>query len=224
MDIKYIYDQSNKVNDAYNYILSKIESGEYPQGMLLIERKLCSELEMSRTPVRSALARLASEGELVVYTPNLGMSVRILTEKDIEEIYELRSILDSAALLRFITNASEQNIEEISALTEKLEDCSAREDFEGVALLSGNIHQYILNNCNNTRLSKILSNLLPHIRYMRLQFMHKGNADEINEYIVAFHKKYLNAIKSRNANSAVSILSEHYKIMKNIQLTLLKNN
>ncbi len=222
MDIKYIYDQNSKVTEAYNYISSKIETGEYPQGMLLIERKLCAELEMSRTPVRSALSQLASEGELVVYTPNVGMSVRILTEKDICEIYELRSILDSTAVRHFISNASDENIRELSELTSKLTEVALNSDFESASLISGNIHQYILNHCDNTRLSKILNNLLPHIRYMRLQFMKHENPENIKKHIVDFHRDYLNAIAERDSDKAVSVLFDHYGITKKMQIDLLK--
>lgn len=222
MDIKYIYDQNSKVTEAYDYILKKIETGEYPQGMLLIERKLCAELGMSRTPVRSALSQLASEGELVVYTPNVGMSVKILTEKDIIEIYELRTILDSTAVRRFIASATDENINELKCLTTELNAAAEALDFEKASLISGNIHQYILNHCDNTRLSKILKNLLPHIRYMRLQFMKQSGIESMKKHILDFHTNYFNAISERDEEKAVSVLFKHYSITRDIQIELNK--
>ena len=64
-----------KAKAAYDYISSRIETGEFPPGMMLVERQLCEQLGISRSPVRTALTRLANEGELVQYVPKAGMRV-----------------------------------------------------------------------------------------------------------------------------------------------------
>ena len=97
-----------KAKTAYDYISSRIETGEFPPGMMLVERQLCEQLGISRSPVRTALTRLANEGELVKYVPKVGMRVSELSRKDVRELYDLRSILDGAAVARFTERATGQ--------------------------------------------------------------------------------------------------------------------
>src|SRR3990172_4576872 len=81
---------------VYRRIRRSIILGEFPFGSSLSETELARRLEVSKTPVREALRRLAQEG-LVLTTPHKGAVVASLTVEDLEEIYLMRSRLESLA-------------------------------------------------------------------------------------------------------------------------------
>ena len=221
MNIKYIDDQTNKQNDAYSYISQKIESGEYPQGMMLIERRICAELNISRTPVRSALAQLASEGELVDYYPNFGMSVRRVTEQDIREIYAIRTMIDTTAVTHFIKQNDPVNMQKLAQINEDIQAALSRGNTADVTMLIGVMYQFVLDNCNNSRLSKIMTNILPRIRQLRHDLLMHQSPMENQKDFCDFCKNYVSAVRKGKTKEAVSLLSEHYDQMMEKQLKLI---
>ena len=80
---------------AYHTIKENILNLTYPPGMVLTEAMLTKELEMSRSPVRTAIQMLQVEG-LIVSDYYKSMTVKEITDKDINEIYQLRELLGGA--------------------------------------------------------------------------------------------------------------------------------
>src|SRR5690554_6177336 len=100
---------------VYNRIKQNILSETYPQGYHLQEKELAAELGVSRSPVREALKSLSAEG-LTESVPHKGVIVKILTEKEICEIYELRAILEYAALENTIKVMNNEAIEKFNSI------------------------------------------------------------------------------------------------------------
>nr|WP_312866553.1 GntR family transcriptional regulator [Streptomyces boluensis] len=84
---------------AERLVRARIHSGTYAQGTRLRERELSETLGVSRIPVREALVRLAAEG-LVVLSPRRGATVRRLTLRDVDELFDLRLSLEVFAARR----------------------------------------------------------------------------------------------------------------------------
>ena len=78
---------------VYEAIRQNICEGHYQPGQRLQEVELAESLHVSRSPVREALRRLAADG-LVVEHPNRGVFVRVFTPQDIEEIFDVRVMLE----------------------------------------------------------------------------------------------------------------------------------
>jgi DNA-binding GntR family transcriptional regulator len=84
-------------DQAYERIKSRLLNNEYPPWSFLSERQLAENLGMSKTPVRAALERLASEGFIMV-SPQQGIVVRELSVHEIADQYEIRVALESYTL------------------------------------------------------------------------------------------------------------------------------
>ena len=190
----------SKSKAAYEYISQQIESGAFPPGMMLVERQLCEQLGMSRSPVRTALTRLANEGELVTYTPNRGMCVTALTRRDVEEIYELRILLDSEGLRLFIRRASDAEIAELGELYGKMIESYERGDIEEMVRYDVLFHRYYTSHCGNTRLHAMFRTVFSPLRRFRWEIV-RMMPESIAE-IQNLHAKLYEAIQARDEDSA----------------------
>lgn len=217
-NMKFISDLGNKQQEAYEQISMRIELGDFPPGMLLIERQLCDELGMSRTPVRAALQQLASEGELVIYSPNYGMSVRILTARDVREIFELREVLDGAAVEKFISCASDDAIDAAWVLVRSMRHAAESGDRRALGQYYGHVLQFILDHSENSRMSRIMSRMLPQIRRLRTAFIQSQSMEETIVDLVEWQEQYIEAITARDVKTARMLLRDHLSRMCDKQI------
>lgn len=84
---------------AYEVIKQWIVSGQAPPGTFLSERQLVTQLGMSKTPIRTALERLDSEG-LVTVWPQQGVIVRELSVHEVVDLFEIRQALERHVVCR----------------------------------------------------------------------------------------------------------------------------
>lgn len=101
-------------------IREAILSGIYGPDEKLPQEHLAHELGVSRIPVRSALRQLEAEG-LVRFTPHRGATVRALEAADIEEIYQLRIMLETFALRSAIQLVSPEELDVLESIAEELD-------------------------------------------------------------------------------------------------------
>ena len=94
-------------DQAYEIIKNNIMNLTYPPGMPLTEALLTEELGMSRNPVRTALKMLQSEG-LIVTDYYKSMTVKEITDKDINELYQLRELLEGSAFKLIFEGGKEE--------------------------------------------------------------------------------------------------------------------
>ncbi|MGB3327611.1 MAG: GntR family transcriptional regulator [Thermomicrobiales bacterium] len=84
---------------AYGHIRNAILTGTYEAGAMLGEVRLATEIGVSRTPIRMALARLQDEGWVTLY-PKRGALVRGLTDRAVNDLVDVRYVLESTSVLR----------------------------------------------------------------------------------------------------------------------------
>ncbi len=84
---------------AYNHIRGALMEGRWPEGTFISPAKLAKQIGISYTPVREAVIQLASEG-LVEQIPKLGVCTRRLTRQEMEQLFDLREILEAGAARR----------------------------------------------------------------------------------------------------------------------------
>src|SRR5207253_6186016 len=104
---------------ATELIREAIVDGRLEPGRRLKEEELARELGISRTPVREALLVLQSEG-LVAAEPNRGATVRSHDAEDLDDLYQLRALLEGYAARRAATRIAEEALGELAASCERL--------------------------------------------------------------------------------------------------------
>ena len=209
-----------KAKTAYDYISAKIETGEFPPGMMLVERQLCEQLGISRSPVRTALTQLANEGELVKYVPKQGMCVSELTSRDVGELYDLRVILDAAAVERFIANASMQEIVGACRLYQRMSECYESGDMEGTVRYDVLFHRYYTERCGNEHLNELFGRVFSPLRRFRWDIIKLGR--DKTDRLMELHSRLAAAIRTKDAAAAAAAETESNTLMCEWHLSWLQ--
>ncbi len=171
------------------------------------ETEVGQRLGVSRTPVREALFRLRNEGFLDV-EPKSGWSVRPIDFGKLEELYDLRIVLEMASLMRLCTRPAGESSPALDALkavwlvpvAERLTD--ARE----VGALDEDFHASLVRATGNSEMARVHWDVTERIRIIRhLDFT---RADRI-EATYNEHAKILRAVLQRKADQAQLLLKSH---------------
>ncbi len=205
---------------VYNEVREALLCGQFKKGEWLTEHMLTQKLGVSRTPVRSALQRLAEDG-LVSMTPNRGAVVIGIAKEDIVDIYRIRMRLEglaSAMAAEKITDGAKQQLSENVAL---FEFYVQRQDTEHIEELDTAFHSMIYEASGSRTLERILTDLHSNTKAYRSQSLCVPGrlARTLEE-----HKEILGAILTGNAEKAEKLTSAHIECaMENMLVVLAEN-
>ncbi len=96
-------------NKAYKYIKDKIITCEFQPGTFIDEKQIAEDLCVSRTPIRDAINVLSNEN-LVNIIPKKGIIVTKITSKDVQEVFQVREIIEPIAISNFAYNLSVERL------------------------------------------------------------------------------------------------------------------
>jgi DNA-binding GntR family transcriptional regulator len=191
--------------DATERLREMIVQGELAPGAKLVERVLCERLGVSRTPLREAIKRLASEG-LVALQPNRGAIVTPLTLEQVRETFEVMGALEALAGRLACRNATDESLAETRALHFEMLACHARGDLAGYFRCNQAIHFAIVAASGNATLVTTYRQLNAHVLRARyLANLSRARWDRA----VAEHEAMLGALVARDGERLPQLLSEH---------------
>jgi len=182
-----------------------IVQGELAPGAKLVERVLCERLGVSRTPLREAIKRLASEG-LVALQPNRGAIVTALTLEQVRETFAVIGALEALAGQLACRNITDAQLAEIRALHFEMLACHARGDLAGYFRCNQAIHVAIVAAGGNRTLAATYRHLNAHV--LRARYMANLSRERWDR-AVAEHEAMLNALAARDGERLQRLLSEH---------------
>ena len=204
---------------AYNQIKDALCRGEIVGGDILSESQLAQELGMSRTPVREALRTLASENWLEIKN-GVGAYVKPLSSKDIEDLYEVRCLLEVQAVKTAAYRISEGEIDaleqQFQALLEEYER-GAFPDPAYFSQLDWTLHELIVERCTNNYLKSIMRNNTSNIK--RYQLLSFGARNDMKDSALQ-HLNILSLLRRRDVPALTKALAEHLSW----SAAFLKNN
>ena len=120
-----------------------IRTGELAPGDRLIQEELCQQLDVSRQPVREALRSLQSEGLVAERERGGGYVVRVFTEEEIRENYELRKLLEGRATAQAADDADEAFLRNLEATNAQFRESGSSGDPGGVLEANRRFHSLI---------------------------------------------------------------------------------
>lgn len=201
------YQENSLRGNVFRSIRDGILNGKYKEHEELREVALGKELGVSRTPVREALRQLELEG-LVTIIPNKGAYVTGITEKDIDDIYEMRFMLEGLCARWATKHITEEQLDELDEIIFLSEFHARRENSsaEQIAELDGRFHKVLYEASQSRMLSHVLTDF--H-RYSRMSGKSSRAADERARKSIREHKLILRAIRDRDADLAEQLANEH---------------
>ncbi|CAD7036125.1 Transcriptional regulator GntR family [Pseudorhizobium banfieldiae] len=210
----------------------RILNGDFPGGTRLFEVPLAETLQISRTPIREAMSRLAEEG-LLDRLANGGFVVRSFTFADVVDAIELRGVLEgTAARLAAERGAPARRLQEMEEVLIQLDDCFGAApndvDFEGYSELNGQFHRILVELSGSAVLQREID------RATRLPFASpsaflsdRTNIDVFRQSLHVAqeqHRALVSAIGSREGTRAEFIAREHARIARrNLEYVTLED-
>ncbi|GDX32216.1 GntR family transcriptional regulator [Actinomycetes bacterium] len=200
---------SRLAESAYERLRTQILSGERVHGERLTEVEVARDLGISRTPVREALRRLAAEG-LVDVSLNRGASVARWGSADLQEIFDLRAILESDAARRATTRAGSEVILVLDEVCQEMDYIFT--NFDGItslrslAELNRRFHKTIIEAAASPRLSSIIESLthVPVVMQTFTQYSSHALSRSLQH-----HREIVDAMRARDASWAENVMRAH---------------
>jgi len=181
-----------------------ILEGRLRPGERLKEDMLAKELDVSRTPVREAIAMLQAEGLLEAHQ-HRGAEVRSYTPAELEEIYDLRSILEGYGARRAATRITQRDLARLRGSVERMEKLQPK-DLEHLVQQNGIFHDTILQAADSQRLVTMVTQTraLPLI-YQSYAWYTPAQLSTSLEY----HRRVLSALERHDAEQAEYDMRHH---------------
>jgi len=217
------YDVKNEVTDKYSLrgrvfhrLREDILNGKYAEHEELREVTIGEEMGVSRTPVREAFRQLELEG-LIQIIPNKGAYVTGITEKDVKDIYMIRSLLEGLCARWATENITQEQMDEMEENVYLAKFHAQKGHLEQLAELDNRFHDILYEACNSKMLEHQLKDFHQYVMRVRKKTLANANrGPKSNEE----HELIMEAIKSGNAELAEQLANRH---MVNAYENMVKN-
>ena len=193
---------------VFDYIASRIISGDYPGGTQIRQDAVANELGVSRIPVREALVQLEAAGLLNIEM-HKGAIVVELSIDDAIDLFDTRAVMEPFLAKLAVKSASNADIERIEKIHEAyLEKIKENADPEELSRLNWDFHIALLEPSRRKRSISLVKSLHNSAdRYLRMQIKPKiAQKKAVND-----HQAILDAYKARKASEVERLLRQHVK-------------
>jgi DNA-binding GntR family transcriptional regulator len=199
----------NLAESVYRGLKSDIFEFRLPPGSRFSENEVAARARVSRTPVREALFRLEREGYVQVHAKS-GWSVRPLDFDLLDHLYDLRLVLETAAVQRLCSADPKDRLADLARIW-LVAPRSRLTDGVRVARLDEEFHSTLVEAAGNPELARVHQSITERIRIVRrLDFTHP----ERIVYTYLEHGQILRAMLARSSARAVQLLSSHIEASK----------
>ena len=213
-------ERPRSLNDiAYEGIKGHILKGKLLAGEIYSELELARTLGISRTPVREALIRLSAD-HLIVFHPRKGISVNYFSREDIENLFELRQIIECAVATK-IKNLSRQQIQIMRDLVADQEADLKESGGASFFEFDRKFHLFFIDSCGNRFMVQTNNSLRNYIATSsQSALMQKGRAEEV----VREHQAIVEAIAAGDIEKTIEAVKIHLQSSKVAALESYEEN
>jgi DNA-binding GntR family transcriptional regulator len=193
---------------AVDHLRHLILSRQLQPGERLVQDELAGRLGVSRTPVREALHKLASEG-LVTFSSYKGASVADFSLSELEDIYTVRSALESHAAYLAAQRITDEELEQLEVLLRQIEEAFQEKDFLHLLEVHHQFHASICTAAKRQRLCKLA------IQHLELTDLYQRMALSLGRGAknpVVEHEEMLETLRRRDADAACHLIRVHLQM------------
>lgn len=192
-------------NLAQREIEHMILGGEFMPGERINENALANQLGISRGPVREACRALAAMG-LVQLIPNRGIFIRMISEEEAREVYEMRAGIFGYAGKLLARQINDTQLVYLNRLVEQMEAAAQVNDFDRYYAPNLTFHDFLVSATGNRRLIAIYHDLVRQLHLFRSRGLVSGDGmlDSNRE-----HREIVAALEARDAQRAFEAMAGH---------------
>ncbi len=190
---------------AYAFAKARILDGRFPGGTLITEGNVAAATGVSRTPVREAFSRLASEGLLKVY-PKRGALVVPVSPAEVESVMEARLLVEQFAVEKVIAFETELGTAPDDAIA-KQEQFAANTDLRRFVEADHEFHRVFVAAAANTILLQLHDSMRDRQNRMGLVALLRD--DSRTPQALEEHRMLVQAVAARDADAARKIVKMH---------------
>lgn len=203
-------------NQAYEYLYQKIVSCEYLPGQELNEKQLLEETSFGRTPLREALLMLQAENLIDIF-PRKGMRITPFTEKNIDDLYQTRKLIEPTVCRKYLTMYSKNKLLEFQKQFEKAENGPDFDEFK----IDTSFHSHLIDITENSILINMYHSVM--VQQMRLA-MYAALKDDRNRVgNLEQHRAIIDALLRENGEDVQDAIILHINHSLIKSLKMIKN-
>lgn len=207
---------------TYKLLRDKLLTGYFIPGQRLTEESLAKELDVSRTPIREALHRLELEG-LVKPTGRRGYCVPENSAEDMQELFEIRAIMEGHALAVISKDISGEMLHNLQKIVQQAEDEFCSENFKSIFDFNTQFHDQLYSILSTTkpRLYSLIEDMRSYtLRYRKNTLLHRKGVQRSIEG----HKKILLALDTGDSVLCEQIMRKHIHEARDDAFTALQTD
>ena len=190
---------------VFNTLREAILKGELKPGERLMELQLAAKLGVSRTPIREAIRMLEQEG-LAVTIPRKGAEVAKMTEKDMEDVLQIRDALDELAASIACEQMTKEQLDTLTETMHEFEESTKSKDLKKIAAADVQFHDIIYQSTGNPKLVNMLNNLREQMYRYRVEYLKE---EQTRNLLVSEHEELVKAIREGDVQKAQDISFHH---------------
>lgn len=190
---------------VFNTLRKAILRGELKPGERLMEIQLANKLGVSRTPIREAIRKLELEG-LVLMIPRKGAEVAQITEKNMQDVLEVRKALEELSVQLACERITPEQVEEMKLAAEEFRKVLKSGDVTKIAEADVKFHDIIFDATNNQRLITLLNNLREQMYRFRVEYLKQK---ECYPQLLEEHDKLIALISGGEVEEACELMGRH---------------
>lgn len=202
---------------AYDILKKLILTGRLEQGKLHNEKRLAEVLGVSRTPVREALLELSREG-MVSFVPSKGVKVLKITPKQVQEVFELRRIIEGYIIKSVSKQLTPADLKRIEKILSKQDRSLSKDEDLAFIEMDKEFHLFMASKMGNQQIETILQNLRDQIHLMGIRAIKDQTR---SQQVLKEHQKIFSALKKKDAKRAHDELMRHLNNTEKILIDIL---
>ncbi len=220
----------SKKDQAYQKLKELILSGYFSTESFLSERSLASlltdllpDLEgISKTPVRSAVEKLASEGFLIV-SPQQGIMVKVLSHSEIRDSFEILTSLESFAVKQLAGKLTAKQIEVLEQKVTEQEECIDNYDINRAIETDLDFHISLCEFLENKEILRVVWRQRDILYRVKHQIYQKESYKKLVEKNWLAHKELLNTLEKGHGELATKLIERYIEFWKQLLLLSIPN-
>jgi DNA-binding GntR family transcriptional regulator len=207
-----VVDRTSVREQVHRLLRAQIASGILQPGGIYSAVALAETLGVSATPIREAMIDLAHSG-LVEPVRNRGFRILTVSDEDLDEIVELRLMLEVPPLATIVAKATDEELAALEPFLEPILESARQGDLPTFVLNDSIFHLELLKLAGNKRLVHLVSELRDQTRLLGLRRL--GEAGELEQNALE-HSELLKAIQARDVELATTLLARHIRHARGI--------